>query len=139
MNDAATPSDSNSRRVLACLRQAYSALREAVDLQRRPDPAVGAAAWVEKIHELRTVMSAAAQLVRSFDPGQLIETVGWSEQGPPTESGLGGVTPAALLTEAHNDLAYAMDHLTSGRDLPNRCSFFFWRLYVALAIAHGTW
>lgn len=66
---------------------------------------------MEEIHELRTVMSAAAHLVGSFDPSLLIETVGWSAQGPPMESGFGGATPAALLSDAQTDLADAMDHL----------------------------
>ena len=108
MNEGARPDDPNSLRVLTCLQQAYSALREAVDHQPRPDPDAGPAIWIDEIHELRTIMSASAQLVRAFDPSPFTDTVRWSGQGTPATA---GVTPAALLIAAHTDLAEAMDHL----------------------------
>jgi hypothetical protein len=105
--------------VQASLQQAYAALREAVDLQRRPDPTAGPAAWVDEIHELRTIVSAAAQLVRSFELGGFAATIGWSQAGPaaPPASPAAGVTPAEWLAAAQVDLADAMDHLNQAAAL----------------------
>ena len=45
-------------KVADALRQAYGAVRLAVETQRRPDISVTPQTWIEQIHDLRVLMSA---------------------------------------------------------------------------------
>jgi hypothetical protein len=98
------------------LRQAYSALCEAVEQQRRPDPDAGPEAWVEEIHELRTLMTAAAQLVRSIDLTGMADAVDWRDADAQRHGQAHGLTPAQHLPAAQSDLAAAMDQLNQAAD-----------------------
>jgi hypothetical protein len=61
--------DVGSNQVTAALQDAYSGLLRAVELERRRrTDNLDVAALVSDIHELRSLMSAAAQMMRSFDP-----------------------------------------------------------------------
>lgn len=54
----------NTALVIRSVKAAYSALREAVDYQRRPDRTAGSEVWLAEVHELRSVILAADQLIR---------------------------------------------------------------------------
>ncbi|WP_328519759.1 hypothetical protein [Kribbella sp. NBC_00359] len=56
----------------------------AVELERRrTDDKVDIAAVVSDIHELRTIMSAAAQMMRSFNLERYGQMVKWGPAGAP--------------------------------------------------------
>jgi len=77
-----------------------------LDLVRRQDREVGPQTWIEELHELRTMMSAAALLMRSFGLDEYVDAVAWSDNGPPDAE----LAPAELLLQADADVQSAMRH-----------------------------
>jgi hypothetical protein len=102
--------DVGSNEVTAALQDAYSGLVRAVELERRrPDDRVDIAAVVSDVHELRTIMSAAAQMMRSFDLVRYGDMVKWGPAGEPDNPD--GLTPRQYVEAANADLAEAYEHL----------------------------
>ena len=109
----------NTALVVRSVKAAYSALREAVDYQRRPDPAAGSEVWLAEVHELRSVMLAADQLIRSID----LDAFDFDKRAPSAANAVGPLKPSdetnsdeqiestQLLDQARNDLAAARRHL----------------------------
>jgi hypothetical protein len=99
--------DVGTNEVTAALQDAYSGLLRAVELERRrTDDSVDIAAVVSDIHELRTIMSAAAQMMRSFNLeryGQMVK------RGPAGEPD--GLVPREYLEAAGADFGEAYEHL----------------------------
>jgi hypothetical protein len=91
--------------VTAALQQAYNAVRDAVELQRRPDNAIGPEAWIDELHELRMLMTATALLMGSLGLDR-VDEVTWSDTGAPAP----GLTPARLLADAVTDVDAARRH-----------------------------
>ncbi|WP_132188978.1 MULTISPECIES: hypothetical protein [Kribbella] len=61
------------------LQLAYSALRQAVELERkRQDEDVDPDTWAAEIHELRTMMSAAGLMMRSIGLSRFTSRVDWA-------------------------------------------------------------
>ncbi|MFC6155162.1 hypothetical protein [Kribbella jiaozuonensis] len=86
------------------LQEAGAALRHAVDvLRRRPADDVAAKYLVAEFHELRTVMSTAAILMKAFELSRFA-VLAHQQQS----SGL-----AVMLDEADADLLAGSDHLNS--------------------------
>jgi hypothetical protein len=102
--------DVGSNEVTAALQDAYSGLLRAVELERRRRPdSVEVASVVSDIHELRTLMSAAAQMMRSFDLVRYGDSVKWGPGGEPDNPG--GLTPRQYVQAADADLVDAFEHL----------------------------
>jgi len=101
VSDASTRSDG----VAAALQQAYSAVRDAVELQRRPDHQSGPEAWIEVLHELRMLMTATALLMGSLRIDR-VDAVTWSDKGAPDPD----LTPDRLLADALADVDAARAH-----------------------------
>ncbi|WP_427891938.1 hypothetical protein ACQHIV_04495 [Kribbella sp. GL6] len=96
--------------VTTALQGAYAGLVRAVDVaRRRPDDRVDATVVVSDLHELRSLMSAAAQLMRSFRLVRYGAAVKWGPAGEPDDSG--GLTPAEYVEAADRDLDEAYAHL----------------------------
>jgi hypothetical protein len=86
------------------LQEAGAALRQAVEiLRRRPADDAAAKSLVAEIHELRTVMSTAALLMKSFE---LPRYAGLLDQQP--NRGL-----SVVLEEADAELNAAFEHLNN--------------------------
>jgi len=91
-----------SEGVAAALQQAYGAVRDAVELQRRPDHQIGPEAWIDVLHELRMLMTASALLMGTLGLDR-VDKVTWSDKGAPDPER----TPAGLLAEALADVEAA--------------------------------
>ncbi|MER7246971.1 hypothetical protein [Kribbella sp. NPDC000426] len=96
--------------VTSALQSAYGDLVRAVELtRRRPDDRIDTASVVSDLHELRVLMSAAAQMMRSFHLGQHGATVKWAPGAEP--EGSDNSTPSAQLEAVEQDLLEAYQHL----------------------------
>ncbi len=102
--------EAGSNEVTAALQGAYSGLLRAVELERRrPDHAIDAVAVVSDLHELRTIMSAAAHMMRSFDLTRYGDLVKWGPDGEPDNPD--NLTPRQFVESADTDLSDAYEHL----------------------------
>ena len=102
--------EAGNNEVTATLQGAYAGLLRAVELQRRrPDDAIDAVAVVSDLHELRTIMSAAAQLMRSFDLARYGELAKWGPGGEPDNPD--NLTPRQFVEAADADVTAAFEHL----------------------------
>ena len=96
--------------VTTALQGAYSGLLRAVELERRrPDDGVDTVEVVSDMHELRTLMSAAAQMMRSFDLTRYGDLVKWGPAGEPDNPG--DLTPRQFVEAADADLGAAYENL----------------------------
>jgi hypothetical protein len=104
IGDSTEPKD-----VTEALQLAYSALRQAVELERkRQDQDVDPDTWAAEIHELRTMMSAAGLMTRSIGLSRLTDRVDWGTQGAPPEQP--NLKPGQFLLLAEADLQAAHHH-----------------------------
>jgi hypothetical protein len=102
--------DIGSNKVTYALQDAYSGLVRAVELgRRRSHDSLDIAAVVSEIHELRTIMSAAAQMMRSFDLARYGDMVTWGPAGEPDNPD--GLTPRQYVEAADADVGDAYEHL----------------------------
>jgi hypothetical protein len=102
--------DGGTGDVTDALQQAYSGLLRAVELERRRrDGKLDAAAVVADLHELRTMMSAAAEMMRTFQLAGYQDSARWGPAGQPDD--MNDVTPAQVISDADDDLTAAYEHL----------------------------
>jgi hypothetical protein len=104
VGDGTAPKD-----VAEALQLAYSALRQAVELERkRRDEDVDPETWAAEIHELRTMMSAAGLMMQTIGLSRFTDRVEWGTQGaPPKQPNL---KPRQFLLLAEADLQAANHH-----------------------------
>ncbi|WP_433158126.1 hypothetical protein [Kribbella sp. CA-247076] len=102
--------DVGSNEVTTALQAAYSGLLRAVELERRrPEDSLEAPAVVSDIHELRTIMTAASQLMLSFGLPRYGGMVKWGPAGEPDNPD--NLSPRQFLEAADADLTAAYQHL----------------------------
>ncbi|MEV0283649.1 hypothetical protein AB0H36_05945 [Kribbella sp. NPDC050820] len=107
--------DVGSNEVTAALQNAYSGLLRAVELERRrPDDHLDMQVVVSDVHEVRTLMSALAQMMRSFDLNRYGGRAKWGPGGEP-DNPL-ELTPQQFVEAADADLVAAYEHLQRAAD-----------------------
>ena len=102
--------DVGSDAVTTALQDAYSGLVRAVELERRrPDDGADLADVVSGVHELRTIMSAAAHMMNAFEVMRYADKAKWGPGGEPDNPG--DLTPRQFVEAADAELTAAYEHL----------------------------
>jgi hypothetical protein len=113
--------DGGGNEVTVALQDAYASVVRAVEVtRRRSADQVGTETVVLDLHELRSLMSATAHMMRAFQLSRYGDVVKWGAAGEPDDCG--DRTPAEYveaaqrdLVEAHELLERAATSLTSAR------------------------